>query len=411
MVRRFAFFFLLIFFSIPVIAQDITGKWIGVLTQFQSDFNMEINITGFNNGILNGISRFNSAGLFAEMRFTGSCKNNQVTISEYEVAKLPDSLICALKLFNGTYRIDTANQQAIIEGKWTATKSYQKGKYFDTRPANGPFKLYRKINIQSLKQITVKVRPLDGYYEKKNIPQAKMVKMTELREADVVFQHRIWREFDVREKNNRVMASPKSRLIDILMDAVNSGEITAYDPVSLPDDPGGDQFSIPLPAVRALNKLADSTLVNTFDKNGDKISSKMVAGEFNPDSVVRFRLKEDYIFDKQRSVYEYRIIGIAPLIRKTVGARQSDFQPAFWLYFPEVRKVLATKPVTNKHNDAVGLSYDDLFMKRMFTSYIIKESNDKDERIKDQFKGTDRLNESDRIKKAMLDRELGLWQY
>jgi len=256
---------------------------------------------------------------------------------------------------------------------------------------------------------------LDGYYKKTNILNAKVVPLPTLREADVVFEHRVWRDIDVRERQNEFMASPKARLIDAIMDAVMAGELTAYDPsVSTRDDPDGDQFSTPLTPEGAKRKMADSSLVNIIDpKTGEKTGSKMVVGEFNPDSVVRFRIKEDFIFDKQRSVTEYRIVGIAPLVKPVIGngAVAVDFQPAFWIYFPDARKVFATKEVVNKHNDAIGLSYDDIFMKRMFTGYITKESNDKNERIKDYANGFDRLYESERIKKSLLDWELNLWQY
>jgi len=257
-------------------------------------------------------------------------------------------------------------------------------------------------------------RPLDGYYKKSSIINAKVVPMTVLREADVVFEHRVWRDFDLRERMNEFMASPKARLIDVIMDAVMAGELTAYDPaVSTRDDPDGDQFSSPLTPEGAKRKMADSTLVNDIDKKtGEKTGSHMAVGEYNPDSVLRFRLKEDFIFDKQRSVTEYRIIGIAPLVKPNVaGASNLDYQPAFWIYFPDARKVFATKEVVNHHNDATGLSYDDIFMKRMFTGYITKESNDKNERIKDYAQGIDRLYESERVKKTLVDWELNLWQY
>ena len=47
----------------------------------------------------------------------------------------------------------------------------------------------------------------------------------------------------------------------------------------------------------------------------------------------------------------------------------------------------------------------------MFVSYIVKESNAKDERIKDYADGVDRLYESERIKKTLMDWELNLWSY
>jgi gliding motility associated protien GldN len=213
---------------------------------------------------------------------------------------------------------------------------------------------------------------------------------------------------------NTYLASPKRRLIDILLDAITAGELTAYDPTpGKKDDVNGDGFSTPLTGPQAKGRLAsDSSVVNTLDKDGNAISSKMVAGEFNPDSVIKFRIKEDWVFDRQRSIFEPRIIGIAPLIKpKGVGTADVDYQPAFWVYFPEARPILATKEVVSRNSDNTGLSFDDVFMKRMFTSYIVKESNDKDERVKDYAQGIDKLYESERIKKTLMDWELNLWQY
>jgi len=257
-------------------------------------------------------------------------------------------------------------------------------------------------------------RPADGYYKKTNIMNAKVTPYAPLDESIVPYKRRIWREFDLRDTKNAYMASPKGRLIDVIMDAVAAGELTAYDPaVSTKDDPDGDAFGTPLTPEKAKLKMADSSVVNTIDKKtGEKTGSHMVAGEFNPDSILRFRIKEDVIFDAQRSVQEIRIIGIAPLIKPKVdGVTGLDFQPAFWIYFPDARKILVTKEVVNSKNDATGLSYDDIFNKRLFASYIVKQSNDPDLSIKDYAKGIDRLYEAERIQKTLMDWELNLWQY
>jgi len=254
-------------------------------------------------------------------------------------------------------------------------------------------------------------RPLDGYYKKTNILSAKVTPYPNLREADVLFAKRVWREIDLREKMNQYMGSPKARLIDILMEAVTAGELTAYDPTPTKEDPNGDTFSKPLTPTQARNKMADSVVVDKFDATGNKVGSSIQAGEFNPDSIVKFRVKEDWVFDKQRSIFEPRIIGIAPLIKPHAAGVDMDYIPAFWIYFPEARQVLATKEAVSRNNDATGLSYDDIFMKRLFTSYIVKVSNDKDERIKDYAQGIDKLYESEKVKKSLMDWELNLWQY
>jgi gliding motility associated protien GldN len=255
-------------------------------------------------------------------------------------------------------------------------------------------------------------RPLDGYYKKTNILNARVTPYANVRESDVAYAKRVWREIDVREKMNQYLASPKQRLIDILMDAVAAGELTAYDANPSKEDPDGDAFARPLTAAQAKSKMADSVLVDKFDKNtGDKIGSTMQAGQFNPDSIVKFRIKEDWIFDRQRSIFEPRIIGIAPMVKQNVTGLSLDYQPAFWIYFPDARPILATKEAVDRSNDNTGLSFDDVFMKRIFTSYIVKVSNDKDERIKDYAQGIDKLYESEKVKKQLMDWELNLWQY
>lgn len=257
-------------------------------------------------------------------------------------------------------------------------------------------------------------RPLDGYYKKANIENARVTPYANLRESDVMFSKRVWREIDVRDKVNTIFASPKSRLITILTDAIEAGELTAYDATpGRKDDVNGDEFSLVLSAKDAMGKLkADSVPSPILDQDGNEIGTRMIpGGDFDPMKIEKFRIKEDWIFDKQRSVFEPRIVGIAPLLKKDKPG--ADYQPAFWIYFPEARQLLVTKTVVNRTNDMAGLSYDDIFMKRIFSSYIVKESNPEDLAIKfiPGMVGIEKLHESERIKKALMDREHDLWSY
>jgi gliding motility associated protien GldN len=254
-------------------------------------------------------------------------------------------------------------------------------------------------------------KPVDGYFERTNILSAKVSPYANLRESDVMFSKRVWREIDLRDKVNMIFASPKSRLISVLVDAIQAGELTAYDASSTKDDVNGDEFTAVLTPEGAMAKFADSVLVPVFDKDGNQTGTEVKPGEFNPDSIIKFRIKEDWIFDKQRSVFEPRIIGLAPMIKISAAGQSFDEQPAFWIYFPEARHLLVTKAVVNRNNDATGLSYDDVFMKRLFSSYIVKESNPEDLRIKDYAVGIDKLHESDRVKKDLMDFEHDLWSF
>lgn len=296
--------------------------------------------------------------------------------------------------------------------------------------------------------------PLDGYVESEVLDRV-VVPYATIRASDVAYSKRIWREFDLREKMNSLYASPRANLTKILMDAVLAGELTAYDPTPTPDDPTGDSFKTRLPVDQVLTRFgADSSLVEQYDEDGNVVGSYFVAADFNPDDVVRYRIKEDWIFDRQRSVFEVRIVGIAPLVTPKIGGASEDVgfgtggfggfddyvddpsvaeeavalppetpvgntrdlevdaYPAFWIYFPEARHILVNKEVVSRHNDATGLSYDDVFIKRLFSSYIVKQSNPEDLRIRDYISdGVERLYEAERIKKTLIDFEQDLWSY
>lgn len=278
--------------------------------------------------------------------------------------------------------------------------------------------------------------PVDGFLIKADLKDRTVMEYARVRPEDVAYVHRIWQEFDLREKANAIYASPRSNLMQIILEAVQAGELTAYDPTPTADDPTGDSFKTVLPSDQILGRFGgDSTLVEQYDEDGNVISSHFEPAAFNPEDIVRFRIKEDWIFDKNRSVFEVRIIGIAPLvtpktdefastgfsdefgslpegINPTAPAMDIEAYPAFWIYFPEARHILVTKDAPSRLNDASGLSYDDVFTRRLFTSYVIKEERADGLRIKDYLaEGIDRLHESERIKKALVEFEQKRWSY
>ncbi|UKJ07354.1 gliding motility protein GldN [Solitalea lacus] len=253
---------------------------------------------------------------------------------------------------------------------------------------------------------------IDGVYKKENNVNVKVIPYPYIRQADVMFAKRIWREIDIHEKMNRPLNHPNSRLINVLMKAINAGELTAY---SNPED-GSDSTFRDMMSVEQVAKMAGGRVdtIQIPDINDPSIMRDTVVREnFNPDQIVKYRIKEDWIFDKQRSIFEPRIIAIAPCklnISKTSGDT-IGVTPIFWVYYPEARQVLANAEVFNRFNDASNLSFDDYFIKRLFTSYIIKESNSDDLRIQDYANGIDRLYEAERIKKKLMDYEQDLWEY
>jgi gliding motility associated protien GldN len=87
------------------------------------------------------------------------------------------------------------------------------------------------------------------------------------------------------------------------------------------------------------------------------------------------------------------------------------YAPLFWLYYPECRYVFANADVFNLFNDAQRRTYEDLFQKRYFSSYIIKESNVYDRSVVEYARGMDGLAESERVKEELFLLEHDLWHY
>ena len=255
---------------------------------------------------------------------------------------------------------------------------------------------------------------LDGVYVKEHYPTRKVIPYTHLREADVMWATRIWRKLDLREKINHPLYYPteaiKNRrsLTQVIIEAVREGSLTAYDPLD-------DEFTMTLTKAEIERKL---NFVDTFyveDPNPPYDMKMEVSNEeFDPSNVKEIRLKEDWFFDRQKSILDVRIIGIQPVtdnIDRSTGEIRGT-EPMFWVYFPEARNIFASAEVFNRQNDAERRTMEDIFWKRMFGSYIYKEKNVYDRQIAEyMLNGIDQLLEAEKIKEDIFILEHDLWEY
>lgn len=250
---------------------------------------------------------------------------------------------------------------------------------------------------------------LDGVYVKEHTPERKVISYTHLREADVMWSKRIWRVIDLREKINHPLYFPTERinnrrsLIQVIEDGIKEGTITAYDATD-------DEFKVALTKADAIAKMSpppDTVYIENPETGVPE--PKVINNDFNPERVKKFRIKEDWFFDKQKSVLECRIIGMCPMMEDQ-NPEKPD-KPLFWVYFPEARYTFVNAEVFNRMNDAERRTMEDIFWKRMFGSYIYKEQNVFDRRISEYATGIDALLESERIKEEIFLLEHDLWEF
>jgi gliding motility associated protien GldN len=236
-----------------------------------------------------------------------------------------------------------------------------------------------------------------------------------IREDDAVYKQRVWREIDTREKMNlpfRYAANEDNgnqRFISILFDAIQSGNVTAFSG----DD---DRFTTPLTKEQVSQSITGGVdTIPVTDLEGNVIRYDVRQKQVEPDSIYRYRLKEEWIFDKESSRMFVRILGIAPIMMKytSTGIPVGDVT-LFWAYYPDLRPTLAKFEVYNGKNYAGRMSWEELFESRFFSSYITKSTLDNpfDRSLKEFIKDPlFRLLEGENIKDKIFNYEQDLWSY
>lgn len=290
-----------------------------------------------------------------------------------------------------------------------------------------------------------------------HIPTKRMIPYEYVREADYVWSKRVWRTIDLREKINHPMYypfdsyDPQNRWVTnssrwslwtIIKYNVMKGDLDMFSP----DNPydytmrDGDQFKYPVVPAEGKNYFTDSVFRKTAfqylgklgpqptnayaDVNGEDsirwLDDETFEYVYPPrdtiwilsKDIIQYRLKEDWFFDKERSVMDVRILGIAPVIYLTDENNEiMGLRETFWLYFPHCRYVFNNYFVYNEKNDAQWMSFDDLFWKRRFSSTIYRKSNVFDRSIDSYRTGVDALMESDKITEEIRIFESDIWNF
>jgi gliding motility associated protien GldN len=279
-------------------------------------------------------------------------------------------------------------------------------------------------------QDVLSIEEMNSVFKKEKHHNKKVQPYAPLRQADVMWSRKIWREIDLRQKMNHPLYYPENdgvahtiedrkSLIDVLYSAINEGSVTAYGNPSMDDEFRQPMTPDEIKSIGGAKETIEEAV------NWEKVANGMTEEEalernavvipFNRNSVKKWRLKEEWFFDKQRSVMDVRIIGMAPLQEdrdEVTGQLTGGFSPLFWVYFNEAREILINAEVFNLvKNDAERRTYDDIFWKRMFSSTITKEANVMDRKVNEYMIGLDALLEAERIKTEIFNIEHDLWEY
>jgi hypothetical protein len=256
-----------------------------------------------------------------------------------------------------------------------------------------------------------------------------------IHEENVMYKTTLWRRIDLKEKQNQPLFSKGNEITRHLIDAVKAGLIEAYDNDSLTTKLTLDQFMERLMLKGEGGGLSEEEKAAGFSSGGDDGwggdnggAAKPATGgtapaaavdpgagvEIFPTQLTTLELKEDWIFDKQRSRQYFDILSlklIIPAEQTTLGFDR----PICVFKYKELERYFRSNPKCIWYNAANGAAHKNLadaFELRLFHGKIIKKSNALDSFLDDIYKSPrEGLLKSEQLEHELMEFEHNLWEY
>jgi len=290
---------------------------------------------------------------------------------------------------------------------------------------------------------------LDGAFARETTVKRNVVPLPSLREADAMYSKKILRILELKEKQNLPLYYPQLKMVypgelqpqrsrvnllylvyDIGVTGktfdkrtgadlpsnnntydnrypvfkLDASEITCWwkQPIE-PDDPLRDS----LLSYEGTIKIPDPFSYDPENPEYIEVPQKMILGESDRGFMDELWVWEEWFFDKQRSVMDVRILAMS-----FDGTTTEGRVWPFWIAYNDYRPLFTTYETFNSHNEAEHRTFDDVFLQRRFSSFIVAETNNYDNRlISDYLIGIEAIREGERIQNDLFLMEHDMWEY
>lgn len=258
-------------------------------------------------------------------------------------------------------------------------------------------------------------------------------------ESNVMFKTTLWRRLDLKEKENQPLFAKGAEITKHLIDGVKAGVIEAYDNDSLSTKLTLEEFNKRLFKKFEGGGLSqeeiDAGFGGSTDDDGwggggtEKKEEAKTSGtpsqpvnqasaeggyEMFPSELGIIEIKEDWIFDKQRS-RQYADIQTITVMIPAENSTEGLEKPLASFKYKELERFFRTNPNCiwyNVANTAQHKNLADAFELRLFHGKIIRKSNIANKYL-DQIHKTPKagLLESQRLEYELMEFEHNLWEY
>lgn len=283
--------------------------------------------------------------------------------------------------------------------------------------------------------------------------------------SDQMFRKSIWRQVDLREKQNKPMFSQGKEISRVILEAVKRGELQAYKSDSLivtstwaevtanmaipeekaglsdeeraaglTDDALNGNFTPPAgssgaaPGARTVRRPRIGANGRPMTNRRGQVIYETVAVTPPPPppppvNLYRYKdlyeleLKEDMIFDKKRSRMYHDIKSIGLFVPSTLATNVAGLEkPIGYFKYSDLVKVFRNNPQNaiwfNAENDAQHKNLADAFELWLFNSYIVKVSNVGDSRLDDIYGGAQQgILAAQQTAADLIEYEYNLWSF
>lgn len=294
--------------------------------------------------------------------------------------------------------------------------------------------------------------PINPYFDNRG---AVMFETAELNDAadtlmsvfhrrdDIVYSRIVYRIIDMRYKQNYQLYFPVRyddpeyrSLFKVIVDAMVDGLPVYRKAMDKIKPTFTDQNIIPKAQIPSLFLISDpladysedtchynvecsDAMLLHYNSESDEMTFHFYPYEGFVRNQLKYLIQEEIFFDKHYSRLYSKIIGIAPMQSDMIQSNDStnlmqavQESMLFWIAFDELRPYLAKQYLIPQQNDTKRVTFDEFFAKKLYTSYLIGDSNMYDRMILSYAKSEEEIKkEQQSITDELLTFEQDLWEY